>query len=282
MNTYMHVSVQGCLYHCTVHTCFLWFVRPTCKWNNKTTLSVKFSARNGNWCSRYFVFFFIPSSALKLNITVNYWSLITHHKDRHFHTHNLANNVEGAKLTMGIRNFILQRSQIWKRWNWSHKSEDFRFLFRCIFYLPLFNSPTTEIFLVWKNMPPTPEVTPMDILLTLVGRSRTIFDSVITDKEIQLPTKNFSTRWLRQHGNTVPYIRERNERPSDLLNVYDKKECLNKHMSNVNYLTYEPWCSIQRHNTFDPSSVIWRFDPYYSQSNPYVICGMQGCQWSRK
>jgi hypothetical protein len=78
MNTYMHVTVQECLYHCTVRTWFLRFVRPTCKWNNKITLHVvKFCVPEmENLWSRYFVFSLVPPSALKLNINMNCWLVV--------------------------------------------------------------------------------------------------------------------------------------------------------------------------------------------------------------
>jgi hypothetical protein len=61
------------------------------------------------------------------------------------HERNLANNIGGAKLTVGIRNFILRRIQIWERGKLVPKNVSFSFTFFCLFfYLPLFNSVTKK------------------------------------------------------------------------------------------------------------------------------------------
>jgi hypothetical protein len=60
------------------------------------------------------------------------------------HKHNLASDTGGTELTVGIKNFILQRSQIWKGGGeiGPIKRKSFIIFFLSILYLPLFNSVT--------------------------------------------------------------------------------------------------------------------------------------------
>jgi hypothetical protein len=64
-----------------------------------------------------------------------------------------------AKLTMGNRNFILQRSRIWKRGNWSHRTQVFHFF--CLFFICHYSIQYPKKILGWKNiggpsLPPPP------------------------------------------------------------------------------------------------------------------------------